>query len=71
MLKYIDISELKNKFATLLCKLHLSANIDLNAITHKFIYSDFFLYFEENKIDIFLEKQYIELSEELFGKGIR
>ena len=69
MLNYIDIYELKNKFATFLCKLHFCSHIDLNVISHNLAYSGFFSYFEKNTIEDFINKKDEELAKELFGQG--
>lgn len=71
MINYIDIYKLKDKFAKLLCRLYFNANIGLEGITNKIIYSKYFNCFEENNIEEFIVLNYEDIAKKLFNSDLR
>lgn len=71
MINFINIYEYKRKFATLICKLYYSAGISLEHINDELVFGNKFVYFENNHIELFMQKQYEELSKEMFNTQLK
>lgn len=66
-IKFINILEIKKKFATLLSKLYHSASLSFENISDKIIDSPYFDFFERNDCDEFLNTSYEDICYVLFG----
>ena len=70
MINFIQTNEIKIKFATFLSKLYYSCSLSLEQINEKFVYGNYFNFFEDNKAVDFLNAQYDTLAKEMFNANI-
>lgn len=67
MIEFQNFSEIKNRFASLISKLHFSSSLSLDHINHFMIYSDFINLFEKNNINFFINTQLKDLAKKYFN----
>lgn len=70
MIEFVDVAELKHKFASVISKLYHEAHIGIDNINHKIVNSDYFSFLENNDLDAFLKKTPEDIIKDLFGEVI-
>ena len=65
-ISFIKMSDLKSKFGKLLSFLYHNANLELDNINNKMIFSSFLDIFEENRLEDFMNMQNEDIARELF-----
>ncbi|MBE6127557.1 MAG: hypothetical protein E7182_06245 [Erysipelotrichaceae bacterium] len=67
---WIDLERLQDKFATLICLLHMDLGMSLSEISGLILSNDYFDFLERNEADRFMNAGFESIAERLFGNPV-